>query len=88
MKCTTGVYVAISKLFIVYSVVLNIYLYCSIFGHKVSPGAGAHFYSATKFALRAVTEGIRVELRNMKSGIKVTVRKFVGGKLCVTYCKL
>ena len=39
----------------------------------MSPGAGAHFYSAMKFALRAATEGIRVELRNMKSGIKVTV---------------
>ena len=34
----------------------------------------AHFYSATKFALRAVTEGIRVELRSMNSGIKITVR--------------
>lgn len=44
----------------------------SVFGHKVSPGAEGHFYSAMKFALRAATEGIRVELRNMKSGIKVT----------------
>ena len=45
-----------------------------MFGHKVSPGAGAHFYTAMKFALRAVTEGIRLELRNMKSGVKITVR--------------
>lgn len=46
----------------------------SMFGHKVSPDAGVHFYSAMKFALRAVTEGIRLELRNMKSGVKITVR--------------
>ena len=45
----------------------------STFGHKVPPDAGVHFYSAMKFALRAVTEGIRLELRNMKSGVKITV---------------
>ena len=45
----------------------------STFGHKVPPDAGAHFNSAMKFALRAVTEGIRLELRNMKSGVKITV---------------
>lgn len=39
----------------------------------MSPGGAAHFYSAMKFALRAVTEGIRLELRNMKSGVKITV---------------
>ena len=46
---------------------------CSVLGHKVGRNPAAHFYSATKFALRAVTEGIQVELRSMKSGIKVTV---------------
>ena len=50
-----------------------LFFFCSLFGHMVSPGAAAHFYSAMKFALRAVTEGIRLELRNMKSGVKITV---------------
>ena len=53
------------------------FLFYSLFGHKVSPGPAAHFYSAMKFALRAVTEGIRLELRNMKSGIKITVSIYV-----------
>ena len=48
-----------------------------MFGHKVPPDAGVHFYSAMKFALRAVTEGIRLELRNMKSGIKITVSMWI-----------
>ena len=48
-----------------------------MFGHKVPPDAGVHFYSAMKFALKAVTEGIRLELRNMKSGIKITVSIYV-----------
>ena len=48
-----------------------------MFGHKVPPDTGVHFYSAMKFALKAVTEGIRLELRNMKSGIKITVSIYV-----------
>ena len=48
-----------------------------MFGHKVPPDAGVHFYSAMKFALKAVTEGIRLELRNMKSGIKITVSMWI-----------
>ena len=42
-------------------------------GHRVIPYSAAHFYTATKHAVRAITEGLRQELREMKSGIKVTV---------------
>ena len=45
----------------------------SIFGHMVPVGSTAHMYSVTKFALKAITEGIRQELRVMDSGIKITV---------------
>ncbi|XP_065892158.1 dehydrogenase/reductase SDR family member 11-like [Dysidea avara] len=44
----------------------------SIFGHMVPVGSTAHMYSVTKFALKAITEGIRQELRVMDSGIKIT----------------
>ena len=61
-------------------------MFFSVYGHKVSPGGAAHFYSAMKFALRAVTEGIRLELRNMKSGVKITVSVLCAAAHVVKNC--
>ncbi|BFZ03469.1 hypothetical protein BsWGS_06508 [Bradybaena similaris] len=45
----------------------------SLSGHRLIPGnKDLHMYSATKFALRAVVEGVRFELRQMESGIRVS----------------
>lgn len=43
----------------------------SMGGHRVLPQSATHFYSATKFAVRSLTEGLRHELRQLKSGIRV-----------------
>ena len=45
----------------------------SVAGHQVGKSASVHFYCGTKHAVRALTEGMRQELREMKSNIKVTV---------------
>lgn len=51
----------------------HIILMGSMSGHGVVPGVPQyHFYSATKFAVRALTEGIRNELCASKSHIRVT----------------
>ncbi|XP_071106735.1 dehydrogenase/reductase SDR family member 11-like [Haliotis cracherodii] len=44
----------------------------SMSGHRVLPRSGTHFYSATKFAVTGIVEGLRQELRELKSGIRVT----------------
>lgn len=46
----------------------------SMSGHRVLPSADTHFYSATKFAVTALTEGLRQELREANTHIRVTVR--------------
>lgn len=44
----------------------------SLLGHFVKPLPASHAYGATKFAVTAVTEGIRQELLAKKSRIRVT----------------
>ena len=44
----------------------------SMSGHRMV-GADNTVYTATKFAVNAITEGHRVELRKAKSNIRVTV---------------
>ena len=56
-------------------------------GHRVVNSSRTHFYSATKFAITAITEGLRQELREMKSAIKVTVSMHIQYSLW-TWCKI
>ncbi|XP_032177938.1 dehydrogenase/reductase SDR family member 11 isoform X3 [Mustela erminea] len=46
----------------------------SMYGHQVSPHSVIHFYSATKYAITALTEGLRQELREAQTHIRATVR--------------
>jgi len=46
----------------------------SICGHRVINHAEAHFYTASKYAVTALTEGLRQELREAKTHIRATVR--------------
>ena len=45
----------------------------SVVGHRVGNKPDTHFYSATKHAITAITEGVRLELLQMNSNVKVTV---------------
>lgn len=42
-------------------------------GHRMVPSADEHFYCATKYAVTALTEGIRQELREANTRIRATV---------------
>uniref|UniRef100_A0A3P8SR75 Dehydrogenase/reductase SDR family member 11 n=1 Tax=Amphiprion percula TaxID=161767 RepID=A0A3P8SR75_AMPPE len=44
----------------------------SVVGHSVYPFSEGHFYTGTKFAVTALTEGLRQELREAKSHIRAT----------------
>lgn len=46
----------------------------SICGHIVINSGDIHFYTATKYAVSALTEGLRQELREAKTHIRATVR--------------
>ncbi|XP_028430381.1 dehydrogenase/reductase SDR family member 11 isoform X1 [Perca flavescens] len=41
-------------------------------GHRVVPSTDVHFYSSTKYAVTALTEGLRQELREAKTHIRAT----------------
>ncbi|KAL7634972.1 UNVERIFIED_CONTAM: hypothetical protein RMT77_013957 [Armadillidium vulgare] len=45
----------------------------SIAAHQVLPFGSSHFYTGTKFAVRALSEGLRQELQAANSGIKLSV---------------
>lgn len=47
----------------------------SIVGHKCLPHPGANMYPASKHAVTALTETLRIELNSVKSKIKITVSR-------------
>uniref|UniRef100_A0A3Q4HP84 Dehydrogenase/reductase SDR family member 11-like n=1 Tax=Neolamprologus brichardi TaxID=32507 RepID=A0A3Q4HP84_NEOBR len=49
--------------------ILNINSQC---GHQVFPNADVHFYTCTKYAVTALTEGLRQELRAENTHIRAT----------------
>ena len=56
----------------------------SITGHMMHPLKTLHFYSAAKHAVTAIVEGIRQELREMKSNCRVTVCLYYNYILYIT----
>ena len=45
---------------------------CSMSGHRILTDPNFHFYTATKYAVTALTEALRQELRAARSGVKVS----------------
>ncbi len=43
-------------------------------GHRVLHNGDLHFYTATKYAVTALTEGLRQELREAKTHMRATLR--------------
>ena len=59
---------------VVVAVVLTVsFVCCSIAGHRAQMIGGVGFYSATKYAVTALTEGLRAELVEAQSHIRVSV---------------
>ncbi|XP_047247949.1 dehydrogenase/reductase SDR family member 11-like isoform X1 [Girardinichthys multiradiatus] len=50
----------------------NIFFCFSIGGHNVINNSDVHFYTVTKYAVSALTEGLRQELREAKTHIRAT----------------
>ncbi|KAK3593626.1 hypothetical protein CHS0354_025519 [Potamilus streckersoni] len=50
----------------------HIFLLNSMSGHRMINDGNTNFYSATKYAVTAITEGLRNELRDAKSHIRIT----------------
>ncbi|KAK3089027.1 hypothetical protein FSP39_000244 [Pinctada imbricata] len=50
----------------------HVFLVGSLSGHRMVPSGPGHFYTSTKQAIKALTDGIRNELRELKSHIRVT----------------
>ncbi|XP_061182578.1 dehydrogenase/reductase SDR family member 11-like isoform X1 [Saccostrea echinata] len=50
----------------------HIFLINSMSGHRVIRNPGGHFYSATKYAVSGLLEGIRNELTQLETHIRVT----------------
>ncbi|EMP37710.1 Dehydrogenase/reductase SDR family member 11 [Chelonia mydas] len=67
--CTREVYRSMKERNIDDGHIININ---SMNGHSVVPQSVVHFYSATKYAVTALTEGLRQELREAKTHIRAT----------------
>ena len=61
---------------------------CSMAGHRTLNNKMNSFYGATKYAVRALTEGVRTELRGLKSHIRVTVSTAADTSLTIVVSRL
>ncbi|RXG56132.1 hypothetical protein Avbf_07217, partial [Armadillidium vulgare] len=48
-----------------------------IAGHVILNYEDFHFYTATKYALNAVSEGLRQEMRELKSHIRISINDII-----------
>uniref|UniRef100_A0A3Q2QNF9 Dehydrogenase/reductase SDR family member 11 n=1 Tax=Fundulus heteroclitus TaxID=8078 RepID=A0A3Q2QNF9_FUNHE len=67
--CTREAYQSMKERSIDDGHIINLNSMC---GHRILPNADIHFYTATKYAVTALTEGLRQELREAKTHIKAT----------------